>query len=166
MNKPRRIYFHTIDKPGLTPWEEVRRWHTLPKPPEGQKPVPGKHGRGWSDVGYHRYIRKDGTIERGREDHVVGAGVGGHNTGSLHYALEGDGDTERWTGAQERAFFELCRQDCEKYGIPISEIRGHREAPVDVGGKTCPGKLVDCDAVRVKLRAYFTLKKVPILSPE
>lgn len=148
MNEPVRIYFHTADKPGLTPLEEVRRWHV--------------EERGWSDVGYHRYIRKDGTIERGREDHVIGAGVKGHNTGSLHYCLEGDGDTERWTGAQERAFMKLCRDDAERYQIPVDEIRGHREAPVNTRSKTCPGLLVDCEAVRVKLRAYFALGKVPI----
>lgn len=152
MNKPRRIYFHTIDKPGLTEWGEVRRWHV--------------EERGWSDVGYHWYIRKDGTIEPGRAENVIGAGVAGHNTGSLHIALEGDGDTERWTGAQERAFMGLCREIASRYGIPVDEIRGHREEPKGGGGKTCPGKLVDCNAVRLKLKAYFTLAKVPICVPE
>ena len=38
--------------------EEVHQWHI---------------NRGWSGIGYHFLIRKDGTIERGRPIDTVGA---------------------------------------------------------------------------------------------
>ena len=36
--------------------KEITAWHTAPK---------SKGGRGWSHVGYHYIIRRDGTVEKG-----------------------------------------------------------------------------------------------------
>jgi N-acetylmuramoyl-L-alanine amidase len=40
--------------------KEIRRWHKA---------------KGWSDIGYHYVIRRDGRVEKGRPDARVGAHV-------------------------------------------------------------------------------------------
>lgn len=45
--------------------------------------------RGWSDIGYHRVIRRDGTVEPGRAINVVGAHVAGYNSTSVGVCLVG-----------------------------------------------------------------------------
>ena len=59
--------------------EDIRKWHTDPKP----------KGNGWSDIGYHYYIRLDGTIEIGRPLNIVGSHARGRNTGSIGICFEG-----------------------------------------------------------------------------
>ena len=38
--------------------EDIRKWHV--------------EERGWSDIGYHKVIRRDGTVEDGRDLNVSG----------------------------------------------------------------------------------------------
>ena len=58
--------------------EEVRKWHKQ---------------RGWSDIGYHYIIKRDGTLEFGRRcedgNYVQGAHVLGLNKNSIGIALAG-----------------------------------------------------------------------------
>ena len=60
---------------------EMRRWHTDPKP----------HGNGWTDIGYHAVIRRTGRIEIGRAWDQVGAHVVGHNRDSFGIVMVGGG---------------------------------------------------------------------------
>ena len=54
--------------------EEIRRWHKE---------------RGWSDIGYHYVIRRNGKIEEGRNDGIVGAHAKGMNENSLGICMVG-----------------------------------------------------------------------------
>lgn len=45
--------------------------------------------RGWSGCGYHYVIRRDGTLETGRQLNVVGAHTGGYNADSIGICLVG-----------------------------------------------------------------------------
>ena len=45
--------------------------------------------RKWSDIGYHYYIEKDGTLVPGRNIQFVGAHCRGNNTNSIGICLEG-----------------------------------------------------------------------------
>lgn len=45
--------------------------------------------KGWSDVGYHYIIRRDGSIEKGRTDTTPGAHAKGYNMYSLSVCLVG-----------------------------------------------------------------------------
>lgn len=45
--------------------------------------------RGFGGVGYHRFIRKDGTIHLTRDFTIVGAHVAGFNTNSIGISYEG-----------------------------------------------------------------------------
>ena len=42
---------------------------------------------GWTGIGYHFFVRKDGTIYRGRPINVVGAHVQGMNSCSIGFVL-------------------------------------------------------------------------------
>src|SRR5258705_11663774 len=48
----------------------------------------------WADVGYHYGIDGKGTIYEGRDIHVRGSSVAGHNTGTIGIVLMGDFDHE------------------------------------------------------------------------
>lgn len=97
--------------------KEIRQWHLK---------------RGWADIGYHRIIRRDGTIEEGRPEHVAGAHVRGFNRVSLAVCLVGGVDDENkpednFTKEQFSSLKSLLDQWAEKY--PEAEIRGHRDFP-------------------------------------
>ncbi|WP_292487538.1 peptidoglycan recognition family protein [Methanohalobium sp.] len=117
--------------------EDIIRWH--------------KEERGFSTIGYHYYIRKDGTIKKGREEQYVGAHCKASrmNFKSLGICFEGHHDYEEWTEDQKDSFKILCRSLQAKYRISDENIIGHREAyEQDPTPKTCPGKEIDMDEVR------------------
>lgn len=109
---------------------------------------------GWRLIGYHWYVEEDGKGVRGRVDSDVGAHVGGFNEHSLGLCVSGHGDFAPWNAAQESEVLRKLRQWIGIYRVPIERIIGHREAgrlgapPVR---KTCPGLLIDLEAIRAKL---------------
>lgn len=132
-NDPSYLIIHTAAHEGSGyDIEDVDRWHRQ---------------RGWQMVGYHYFILKDGTVQRGRPDALHGAHCrdGGMNTRSLGICFQGHGDLEAWTAEQEEAFRQLAAQKMEAYDIPVENVHGHRRySPV----KTCPGTKIDMDEVR------------------
>ena len=68
--------------------------------------------RGWTGIGYHYVITRDGRIEFGRPHDTVGAHVKGHNDDSVAVCLVGgkgedDGSEDNFTFAQKYALKEL-----------------------------------------------------------
>ena len=106
--------------------DEIRRWHV--------------DGNGWSDIGYHFVIDRDGTIAKGRPIEKDGAHVRGRNAGTIgislfggHGSSENDEFAENFTPAQETALRGLLRDLEAKYGaVPIT---GHNQ----YAAKACPG---------------------------
>ena len=47
---------------------------------------------GWSGIGYHFFVRKDGTVYSGRPEDTVGAHAGGSNSDSIGVCFEGSFD--------------------------------------------------------------------------
>ncbi len=92
--------------------------------------------RGWSDVGYHYFIQRDGTIEIGRSLGRAGAHVRGHNDSvGICYAggvSEARKPTDNMTSAQELAFMDLWHCLNRVFG-PLS-LHGHNE----FSSKACP----------------------------
>lgn len=126
----RRIFIHcTATREGQDiDAATIKRWHVTPK---------ARGGRGWSDIGYHFVIRLDGTIERGRPEHVSGAHVAGFNTGSIGVVYVGGLDNQgrskdTRTTAQIGAMGKLVRQLIEAY--PGAAVMGHRDASPDRDG--------------------------------
>jgi len=96
--------------------------------------------KGWLDIGYHYVIRRDGTVEKGRQDGVPGAHARGFNHLSLGVCLAGgvaaDGKTaeDNFTPAQYAALGQLVEGLIAQY--PDAEVLGHRDLPKV--NKACP----------------------------
>lgn len=90
---------------------------------------------GWSGIGYHYFVRKDGSIYRGRPERALGAHVSGMNNCSLGICAEGNYDTEKTMPiAQKGAILTLVKDVLSRY--PKAKVVGHR----DIGSSDCPGK--------------------------
>jgi N-acetyl-anhydromuramyl-L-alanine amidase AmpD len=90
---------------------------------------------GWSGIGYHFFVRKDGSIYRGRPLDSIGAHVQGMNNRSIGICAEGNYDIEKdMPAAQKNAIKALLRYLKGIY--PAAKIVGHRE----IGESDCPGK--------------------------
>lgn len=106
---------------------EIRRWHTDPPP----------KGNGWNDIGYHYVIRRNGSIEKGRDESVVGAHASGHNSRSIGVCLVGGkgangGSDCNFTVNQWSALESVVSDLVARY--PGAKVIGHR----DVSAKDCP----------------------------
>ena len=94
----------------------------------------GHLSNGWSGIGYHFYVRKDGTIYRGRPIEMVGAHCTGQNICSIGVCFEGNFELETMSDAQIKAGQELVSYIKSLY--PYAEVKRHK----DFGGTVCPGK--------------------------
>lgn len=96
--------------------------------------------RGWSEIGYHYVIKRDGTLEIGRDIDKIGAHVGGYNTGSLGICLVGGINDDslkpenNYTEKQWATLKRLLKTLSEYY--PKAKVRGHRDYPKVA--KACP----------------------------
>ena len=119
----RLIIHHTAGNKGIDPSAaEIDKMHK---------------GNGWSGIGYHFVIRKNGSIERGRAEDEQGAHAEGANKDSIGIHVGGNFELESPTDKQIASLVNLIKQLCKKYNIPIDRkhILGHRE----VGQTACPG---------------------------
>lgn len=98
--------------------EEINRWHLE---------------RGWTGIGYHFYIRKDGKVYSGRPEWAVGAHAQGHNSRAVGICCEGSYMKETMPQAQLDALKELIRAEMAKY--PGAKLLRHK----DVNSTDCPG---------------------------
>jgi hypothetical protein len=104
---------------------EIHRWH---------------RNNGWSGIGYHFVIRKDGTIERGRPMDMLGAHCYEHNWHTVSVNLVGAFDDNEPEPEQLAAAAKLLAALCRYYGLKPDEdtIKGHR----DFNNTACPGQLL------------------------
>ena len=110
--------------------QDVHSWH---------------RANGWTGIGYHFFVRKDGTIYRGRPINVVGAHVQGMNSCSVGICAEGDYHTKdkSMPQAQKKAIIGLVKYLKENY-YPNAKIVGHKE----IGDSNCPGRYYPLDEIR------------------
>lgn len=113
--------------------------------------------KGWSDIGYHYVIDRDGSINTGRPLYRNGAHVQGHNTDNIGICLIG-GVTEalkpvnNYTDEQWGSLRYLLTDLISKYGIPLESIKGHRDWFPDLNGDGVIDKrdwLKDCPCFNV-----------------
>lgn len=88
--------------------------------------------RGWSGIGYHFVIDKDGKLITGRNMERIPAAQGGHNKGTLAVCVHGLKE-ENFTQAQYDTLVNLCKAVQKAYGNNIT-FHGHCE----VSAKSCP----------------------------
>ena len=96
----------------------MRRWHV--------------DDRGWNDVGYHFFIKKDGTVQPGRDLEKTPAAQRGHNAGTNAICQHGLA-LGRFTRGQYRSVIALCREIDDALDGMVS-FHGHSE----VSSKACP----------------------------
>lgn len=94
--------------------------------------------RGWSRIGYHAVIKRNGRIEDGRSIEVAGAHVKGYNAYSIGVCMIGgvdkDGKPEaNFTAAQYESLWNLVSSYRDEF--PEAEILGHRDLN---SHKECP----------------------------
>lgn len=103
--------------------EQINNWHLA---------------KGWTNgCGYHYVIRRDGSIEKGRPDEMVGAHCLKHNRHSLGICYEGGLDangnhTDTRTPEQKESMRILLTELTKKY--PKALIVGHNT----FSDKDCP----------------------------
>lgn len=102
---------------------DIKKWHLA---------------RGFSDVGYHYVIYRDGSINKGRDESKIGAHCTGHNSYSIGVCYIGgcaaDGKTPKdtRTNAQKKALLELLSELKKKY--PKAKVYPHYK----FAAKACP----------------------------
>ena len=106
--------------------DDIHRWHLA---------------NGWCGIGYHFFVRKDGSIYRGRPEGVVGSHAKGSNSDSIGICFEGSYMTETMNQTQINAGRELVAYLKNKYGI--SKVQKH----MDVCSTNCPGTNFPFDAI-------------------
>lgn len=110
---------------------EIDRWH---------------RAKGWQCLGYHFVIRRNGTVEEGREVNKIGAHVEGWNAASVGICLAGglaaDAKTSEanFTAEQYESLKKLIVELKHKY--PEAIVQGHRDFP---------GVKKDCPCFDVKV---------------
>ena len=91
--------------------------------------------QGYSGIGYHYYVRKDGKVYAGRPIQKVGAHCLNYNYVSVGVCFEGNYETETvMPDIQKKSGVELVRHLKGIY--PGAEIKGHR----DLYATACPGR--------------------------
>lgn len=112
--------------------------------------------KGWSSIGYHLVIRRDGTVEHARPYNVAGAHVRGYNDKSWGICLVGGLDSKRkpennFTEAQLNNLRKVLNS--LKVMAPETEILGHRDLSPDLNkdGKITKDEwLKDCPCFDVR----------------
>lgn len=122
------VYHHTVDN-NMTP-QKIDEIHKQ---------------RGWSGIGYHFYIRKDGTIYRGRPENAVGSHAPGVNARAFGIASEGNFNEEYVTPQQMTSLIALSRYLMNKYNI--TDLKRHK----DVRQTECPGNNFPFEEIKAKL---------------
>lgn len=101
---------------------DVRKWHL---------------GRGYSDIGYHYLIYRDGSVHNGRDVDIIGAHCSAYNSNSIGVCyvggLDKKGDPkDTRTDAQKESLLRLLTELRSLY--PDAKIHSHK----DFANKACP----------------------------
>ena len=109
--------------------------------------------QGWTCIGYHYVIRKDGTVEQGRPHWTVGAHAYGHNSHTIGIHVCGNFEEAVPTDEQIESLAMLLANLCTDYGLPIDRdhIVGHRE----LMSTACPGENLFAEMDTVVGKANF-----------
>lgn len=129
-HKPDTIVIHHALYPNCTA-QDIHRWHL---------------NNGWKGIAYHYYIRKNGLIYRGRQEHHQGGHLlGSENKNAIGICLEGvytdyKNLTEKSVPeVQLAALVWLCNDIKTRWNI--KSIKRHADYPSAINEeKDCPGR--------------------------
>lgn len=103
--------------------DDIRRWHKQ---------------RGYSDVGYHYIVYRNGQLVQGRDVNIIGAHASGHNAHSIGICYIGGMNAENTQPEDTRTLRQKARLlsllvDLRKL-YPNARIIGHRDLSEDKNG--------------------------------
>jgi N-acetyl-anhydromuramyl-L-alanine amidase AmpD len=103
--------------------DDIRRWHKQ---------------RGYSDVGYHYIVYRNGILAQGRDVNIIGAHASGHNAHSIGICYIGGMNAENTQPEDTRTLRQKARLlsllvDLRKL-YPNARIIGHRDLSEDKNG--------------------------------
>ena len=155
MRKIKKIVVHCSASPdGMDIGaDEIRKLHASSKDTDIDWFGTPLKGRGWSDIGYHWVIRRNGKCEQGRPESKMGAHVKGHNRDSIGIVWIG---TKYITEAQKKTLDRVIRGALKAYDLSVEDVYGHYEL---FSGKTCPN--LDMAELRKSLRTEEYLPSGP-----
>ncbi len=91
---------------------------------------------GWTGIGYHFFVQKDGSVFRGRPESTVGAHAYGANSTSVGICFEGNFEIETMPDAQLASGKALVAYLLSKYGLSAASVERHS----GINATACPGK--------------------------
>ncbi|WAL67329.1 peptidoglycan recognition family protein [Amycolatopsis cynarae] len=140
-HKPVRILIHHIACPNSTDYSLAHAFQVARDDQHDHM-----DNNGWADTGQHFTVSRGGYRLEGRHGSLAalrsgtrmirGAHCPGQNESAIGIENEGTYITELPTQAQWKALVALCAYTCSQYGIPVAEIKGHR----DYYNTECPGE--------------------------
>lgn len=112
--------------------------------------------KGWGGIAYHLYVRKDGSVYRGRPIAYRGAHTSNYNYMSVGICCEGNFENEKMSDKQYEALCDAIEYVQGVYGTAL-KIIGHKE----VGATACPGRYFPLQEVKSKMARIKTIADVP-----
>lgn len=82
--------------------------------------------KGWTGIGYHYYVRRDGKVYAGRPQFAIGSHCQGHNIDTIGICFEGDFRKDKITQEQIVAGKELIEYLNKSYSKKL-KVFNHRE---------------------------------------
>ena len=128
-----------------------------------------QNGRGWNDIGYHFLVDRAGNIYQGRPETVIGAHVGGANTGNIGVCLLGcyhppeASCFQTITPESRQSIVEIFSWVSDTYGQSPSVLLGHRDY---FGTTACPGDNIWIELPRFRaeisdfIQSYFEMPPI------
>ncbi|MGL6186950.1 MAG: peptidoglycan recognition protein family protein [Clostridium chrysemydis] len=126
LESPETLVIHHSVSKGASP-EEINKWHKE---------------KGYGGIGYHYYIKKDGTIFKGRPDEKMGAHAYNNNRKSIAICLDGNFEEDKLTDSQNKSLIDLATSLIVTYNL--KDIVGHR----NLNETACPGKNIDIESIK------------------
>lgn len=139
-DRPERIIVHHTATANVTDYSQRRAFALA-------RAIQTYHmdAQGWIDTGQHFTVSRGAFVMEGRHNSLAELRAGtrqvraahciGQNTVAIGIENEGTYTSEAPPAAQYAALADLCAHICSQYGLPASEIYGHR----DFNSTACPG---------------------------
>lgn len=140
--RPTKILVHHTDSSNSTDYSQAHAFAVA-------RSIQQTHfNNGWIDSGQQFTISRGGYVMEGRHEslsalnggtqHVLGAHCTGQNDVSLGIENEGNYVTVAPPAALYDKLVAMCAYTCQQYGVPASQIFGHR----DFLATDCPGDVL------------------------
>lgn len=120
----RQICIHHSAVSGATTAEIIAKYHV--------------EDHGWAGIGYHYYVRPDGSIQQTQRLETVSWHVSKHNDASVGVCLAGDFTYSPPPQVQVDAAARLVAWLMQARGIAEANVMGHKEFPDN--DTSCPGE--------------------------